>query len=258
MAGHYRIKEVKKQKIRLDDFLVGHGFYPSKTRAQRAVMAGLILVNEQKIDKPGKSIDPSSKIRILGDDMPYVGRGGLKLDKALSEFKIDVKNMICMDIGASTGGFTDCLLQHGAAHVYAIDVGYGELAWKLRSDPRVTVLERTNIRYLTWENIQKDQNDKRPNLAVIDVSFISLTKVLPAVIDILEKPFGIIALIKPQFEAGKTQVGKGGIIRDPQVHQQVLDNITAFVKDLDLNINGITDSPITGADGNKEFLIYLT
>ncbi|MFH0887110.1 MAG: TlyA family RNA methyltransferase [bacterium] len=267
---------MKKQKMRLDDFLVIEGFYQSKTRAQRAVMAGVILVNEQKIDKPGKPVDASSKIRILGPDLPYVSRGGLKLDKALSEFKVDVKDRICLDVGASTGGFTDCLLQHGAAHVYAVDVGYGEFAWKLRNDPRVTVIEKTNIRYLTWEKIHltvlrlpaEAQRAKegppssvlheRTNLAVIDVSFISLTKVLPAIIDILEKPYEIIALIKPQFEAGKDQVGKGGIIKDPLIHQQVLDNITAFVHGLKLEIIGITDSPISGADGNKEFLMYLT
>ncbi|MFC1478597.1 TlyA family RNA methyltransferase [Candidatus Margulisiibacteriota bacterium] len=245
-------------KIRLDILLVEKGLCPSRQKAQGMIMAGLILVNDQKIEKAGHPVDTNSKIRILGDNNPYVGRGGLKLAKALTEFNIDVHDRTCLDIGASTGGFTDCLLQNGARKVYAVDVGHDQLDWKIRSDPRVIVFEKTNARYLTPDVLYKP--DTAPaTLAVIDVSFISLSKILPAVKDLLAPgPGDVIALVKPQFEAGREQVEKGGLVKDPKVHQQVLNNVKAAAAELGFVTAGETESPIFGADGNKEFLLWLT
>jgi 23S rRNA (cytidine1920-2'-O)/16S rRNA (cytidine1409-2'-O)-methyltransferase len=242
-------------KKRLDQLLVELGCFPSRTRAQAAILAGLIFVKGQKTDKAGTLIPPDAPIEVKGADHPYVGRGGLKLEKALKEFKIDVKEKVALDIGASTGGFTDCLLQHGAVKVYAIDVGYGQLAWKLRQDPRVEVFERKNARYLKPSDLGLASGDC--GLATIDVSFISLCKILPAVYNLLAGGSEVVALIKPQFEARKEQVGKGGIVKDDKVRQEVVGKVKAEAKALGLEAKGVIESPITGADGNVEFLIHL-
>lgn len=239
-------------KKRLDQFLVENGYFESRTRSQAAIMAGQILVNEQKIDKAGTLVDVDSTIRILGEKLKYVSRGGLKLEKALDEFKIDPSGMVCLDIGASTGGFTDCLLQRGAAKVYAVDVGYGQLDLKIRNNPKVAVIEKTNARYLKSEDIP----DKAA-LAVIDVSFISLSKILPAVLALLENGGQVAALVKPQFEAGKDQVGKGGIVRDEKTRQEVLQRAIKEAESLGFTFIASCDSPISGADGNREFLVHL-
>ena len=239
-------------KKRLDQFLADNGYFDSRTRAQAAIMAGQILVNEQKIDKAGTPIDEDSNIRILGEKLKYVSRGGLKLEQALDEFKIDPSGMVCLDIGASTGGFTDCLLQRGAAKVYAVDVGYGQLDLKIRNNPKVAVIEKTNARYLKSEDIP----DKAA-LAVIDVSFISLSKILPAVLALLENGGQVAALVKPQFEAGKDQVGKGGIVRDEKTRQEVLQKVIKEAEAIGFTFIASCDSPISGADGNREFLIHL-
>ncbi|MFA5103834.1 MAG: TlyA family RNA methyltransferase [Candidatus Margulisiibacteriota bacterium] len=239
-------------KIRLDQLLVEKGFFESRTRAQSAIMAGQILVDEQKIDKAGTLINEDSKIRILGEKLKYVSRGGLKLEKALDEFGIDPINQICLDIGASTGGFTDCLLQRGAEKVYAIDVGYGQLDLKIRNDPKVVVIERTNARYLRPQDIPD-----KASLAVIDVSFISLSKILPAVFDLLAGDGQVAALVKPQFEAGRDKVGKGGIVKDEQARKDVLAKVIKEAESIGFKFIASCDSPISGADGNKEFLIHL-
>jgi 23S rRNA (cytidine1920-2'-O)/16S rRNA (cytidine1409-2'-O)-methyltransferase len=239
-------------KKRLDQFLVENGYFESRTRSQAAIMAGQILVNEQKIDKAGTLINEDSKIRILGEKLKYVSRGGLKLEKALDEFKIDPAGMICLDIGASTGGFTDCLLQRGAEKVYAVDVGYGQLALKVRNNPKVVVIEKTNARYLRPEDIPD-----KASLAVIDVSFISLSKILPAVHVLLADGGQVAALVKPQFEAGKGQVGKGGIVRDESTRQEVLSRVINEAEAIGFTFVASCDSPISGADGNKEFLVRL-
>jgi 23S rRNA (cytidine1920-2'-O)/16S rRNA (cytidine1409-2'-O)-methyltransferase len=241
-----------KSKERLDTILVERDFYTSKEKARAAVMAGLVVVNGQKVDKPGQKYPPDIQIETKGNAIPYVSRGGIKLARALEFFKIPVVGRICMDVGASTGGFTDCLLQHGAVKVYAVDVGYGQLDWKLRSDPRVVVWERTNIRYVTSEQILE-----RIDLAVIDVSFISLTKVIPTVLDLLAANGAIVCLIKPQFEAGREAVGKKGVVRDPTAHMRCLDSLFAFFADLSLSVLGLTYSPVTGPEGNIEFLAHL-
>ncbi|HWP47477.1 MAG TPA: TlyA family RNA methyltransferase [Candidatus Limnocylindrales bacterium] len=239
-------------KQRLDKLLVLRGLAPTRERSQSLILAGVVLVNEQKIDKPGTLVDENANIRVIGADHPYVSRGGLKLEKALQEFKISVQDKIAIDVGASTGGFTDCLLQHGARKVYAVDVGYGQLAWKLKQDPRVIALERTNIRYVT-----PDLFKEKMQLAVIDVSFISLTKVLPVILDLLEPTAEIIALVKPQFEVGKGEVGKGGIVKSPEKHRQVLESLRQFAKKLGLEVRGVIPSPIKGTKGNVEFLMFL-
>ena len=241
------------KKERLDALLTAKGLFESRAKAQAAIMAGQILVNEQKIDKPGTQVPEDAAIRILGDKLPYVSRGGLKLEKALKIFPISVEGKVVADIGASTGGFTDCALQNGAAKVYAIDVGYGQLAWKLRSDERVVNMERTNVRYLEKEHLA-DMVDA----ATIDVAFISLDKVLPAVHKILKPEGFVIALIKPQFEAGKENVGKKGVVRDPKVHEAVINNVIAFAKNEGFGIAGLEFSPIKGPEGNIEYLLYLT
>lgn len=240
-------------KERLDALLVNRGLFESRAKAQAAIMAGQVLVNEQKIDKPGTQVKPEVTIRLLGDKLRYVSRGGLKLEKALQIFPISVDGKVVADIGASTGGFTDCALQNGAAKVYAIDVGYGQLAWKLRSDERVVNMERTNVRYLEREDLPE-----QVDAATIDVAFISLDKILPAVHKILKPEGFVIALIKPQFEAGKENVGKKGVVRDAQVHQNVINNVIAFAKAEGFGIAGLDFSPIKGPEGNIEYLLHLT
>jgi len=242
-------------KKRLDQILVDKQLFESKTKAQAAILAGLVFVKGQKVDKAGSQFPEDIKIEVKGAAHPYVGRGGLKLEKALSEFKVKVKGQTCLDIGASTGGFTDCLLQNGAKQVYAIDVGYGQLDWKLRNDPRVKVLEKTNARYLKLSDLGLEQSNIE--LAVIDVSFISLDKILPAVYWLLADKAEVIALIKPQFEAKREQVGKGGIVKDPAVHEEVIAKVKAQAEKIGYFVKQFTNSPISGADGNQEFLIYL-
>ena len=240
------------KKERLDTLLVQRGFFESRSRAQAAIMAGQVLVNEQKIDKTGTQVAPDAVIRLLGGDLKYVSRGGLKLEKAVGCFNLDLTGKIAADIGASTGGFTDCALQNGAARVYAIDVGYGQLAWKLRSDERVVNMERTNVRYL-----EADSLPEKVDVATIDVAFISLDKVLPAVKKIIADDGIVIALIKPQFEAGKENVGKKGVVRDPQVHLTVINNVIATAGELGFKIAGLDYSPVKGPEGNIEYLLYL-
>lgn len=230
------------------------GFFPSRQRAQSAIMAGRVLVDGQKKDKAGALVPVKAHITITGEDLPYVSRGGLKLEKALAVFPVNPAGKIALDAGASTGGFTDCLLQHGADRVIAVDVGYGQLAWKLRQDPRVTVLERTNIRYLTLADIGGQPVD----LVTVDVSFISLRLVLPAVVSLAKDTADFILLVKPQFEAGKDKVGKHGVVRDPKVHRQVLDTVIAEARQLGLKVGGLDFSPIKGPEGNIEYLLWLT
>jgi 23S rRNA (cytidine1920-2'-O)/16S rRNA (cytidine1409-2'-O)-methyltransferase len=233
----------------LDTLLVEQGLVESRERAQSLILAGKVKVDGQVADKPGEKV-PSEVEITLEEALPYVSRGGLKLEEALSRFQLDVSGLICADVGASTGGFTDCLLQHGAAKVYAIDVGYGQLAWELRQDPRVVVLERTNIRYLASLAEPID-------LATIDVSFISLELVLPPVLNFLKPEGQIIALVKPQFEARREQVGKGGVVKDPEVHRQVLHKVAKVAQGLGLRVFGLIPSPLLGPAGNVEFFIYL-
>jgi 23S rRNA (cytidine1920-2'-O)/16S rRNA (cytidine1409-2'-O)-methyltransferase len=240
------------EKTRLDIYLFEKGFATSRQRAQAIIMAGKVRVNDRLIDKPGRPVLKNDKITLIGKDLPFVSRGGLKLEKALHEFQVNVAGWTCLDVGASTGGFTDCLLQNGAEHVYAVDVGYGQLAWKLREDPKVTVIERTNIRHMN--------SDKLPSpvdLATIDVSFISLKTVVPAVLKFLKNSASIIALIKPQFEIGKDKVGKGGVVRNPDHHQEVIENLTTFFVRTGLDIKSLSTSPIKGPKGNIEFLIHM-
>lgn len=241
------------EKKRLDVLLVEKGFFPTREKAQGAIMAGLVMVGEEKIDKAGTKVEESASLRILGNHCPYVSRGGLKLAKALEAFPLSLEDKVVLDIGASTGGFTHCSLENGAKKVYAIDVGYGQLAWSLRQDPKVINLERTNIRYL-----KPEQLEDRGDLATIDVSFISLDKVLPAVIPLLKDRGEIVALVKPQFEAGRSKVGKKGVVKDPLVHLEVLGKVVEKIKELGLSVQGLTFSPIKGPEGNIEFLLYLT
>ena len=241
--------------MRLDQLLVEKGLFLSRTRAQAAIMAGIVFVNGQKAEKAGHPYPTEAVIEIKGSDHPYVGRGGLKLEAALKEFKIDPTGKTALDIGASTGGFTDCLLQHGAEKVYAVDVGYGQLDYKLRIDPRVKVIERLNARNLTLRDLGLSTSDI--SICVIDVSFISLTKILPAAHSVIRNGADVVALIKPQFEAKREQVGKGGIVKDPAVHDAVIEKVSRFARELGFTVKGLTKSPIEGADGNVEFLIYL-
>ena len=247
-------------KKRLDQLLVEGKYFSSRARAQAAILEGLVFVEGKKIEKAGALFPPEVRIEVKGEEHPYVSRGGVKLEQALKEFKVKVKDKAALDVGASTGGFTHCLLQHGAAKVYAIDVGYGQLAWKLRQDPRVKPIERTNIRYLTPEEFRRKIPNSQfqiPNLATMDVSFISLSKVLPAVYNLLEDKAEVIALIKPQFEARREQVGRGGIVKDKKVHQEVIQKVKAEAEVIGFKAKGVIQSPITGADGNVEFFIYL-
>lgn len=239
-------------KERLDKILVEKGLVQSRERARALILAGAVLVDDNVVDKAGTKVPVTATFRLRGDDIPFVSRGGLKLQKALEVFPVTIAQRIVIDVGASTGGFTDCLLQNGAGKVYAVDVGYGQLAWTLRTDPRVVNLERTNIRTL-----MPDQLDVLPDLAVIDASFISLEKVLPATLNLLKRPAEIIALIKPQFEVGKGEVGKGGVVRDHTLHEKVKSRIQEFSETIGCVVCGIEESPITGPKGNREFLIYL-
>ena len=243
----------KNKKVRLDTYLVDQGLFESRARAQAAIMAGQVLVDEQKIDKPGTSVKAAAKIRLLGDQLKYVSRGGLKLEKALQVFPVTVAGKVMADIGASTGGFTDCALQNGAARVYAIDVGYGQLAWKLRNDPRVVNMERTNARALDEHSLPEPID-----AASIDVAFISLDKILPAVKKLLAPVAFVLALIKPQFEAGKEHIGKKGVVRDPDVHKEVIRRIISLAGEEGFTIGGLDYSPVKGPEGNIEYLLYLT
>ena len=239
-------------KERLDILLVKRGLAPSREKAKAMIMEGNVFVENQREDKAGTSIPENAKIEIKGNTLKYVSRGGLKLEKAMNNFDIELQNKVCMDIGASTGGFTDCMLQNGASKVYAIDVGYGQFAWKLRNDERVVCLEKTNVRYVTHEQVP-DEGD----FASIDVSFISLTKVLPAVLGVLGEKGQLVCLIKPQFEAGREKVGKKGVVRDSSVHREVIEMIVEYVRTQSLGILGLDFSPIKGPEGNIEYLIYL-
>jgi len=239
-------------KQRLDKLMVERGLAPSREKAQALIMAGQVVVGDHAAQKAGQQVTPEVEIRIKGEVMPYVSRGGLKLAQGLDAFNIDPAGRIAIDVGASTGGFSDCLLQRGASLVYAVDVGYGQLAWKLREDARVVVMEKTNIRHL-----QPEQLEPLPDLAVIDASFISLNLVLPPTLALLTRPAEVVALVKPQFEVGKGLVGKGGIVRDPKLHEEVLASMERLAAELGAELLGICDSPITGADGNREFLMGL-
>jgi 23S rRNA (cytidine1920-2'-O)/16S rRNA (cytidine1409-2'-O)-methyltransferase len=246
------------EKIRLDKLLLARGLAASRERAQALVLAGKVLVNGQKIEKSGAAVEIDCEIRLLGEDLKYVSRGGLKLERALEHWRIDVSGKSCLDVGASTGGFTDCLLQHGAACVIAVDTGQGQIAFQLRQDPRVRLLEKTNARYLTREQI-----GETVDFIGIDVSFISATLVLPAVIaagfptqEADRNGRELVVLVKPQFEAGREQVGKGGIVRDPAAHQQAVEKVRQAMVALGARSADVIDSPILGAEGNKEFLLH--
>ena len=239
-------------KERIDKLMVQRQLAGSRERARALIMAGRVLVDDQPVDKAGTQVDQDASIRLKGEDIPYVSRGGLKLARALEAFQVTAAGRTALDVGASTGGFTDCLLQEGARKVFAVDVGYGQLAWKLRDDQRVINLERTNIRHLT-----PDQLDEIPDLAVIDASFISLEKVLPSTTALIKPGSDIIALIKPQFEVGKGQVGKGGVVRDPDQHAQVIEKIKLVAAQAGCQVVQLCESPILGTKGNREFLIHL-
>ncbi len=242
-----------KIKKRLDVLLTERMFADSRTKAQAIIMSGNVYVDGQKADKPGVSYEETVDIEVRGAVCPYVSRGGLKLEKALRDFGVKPEGFVCSDSGASTGGFTDCLLQQGAKKVFAIDVGYGQLDWKIRSDPRVVVMERTNIRYVTPEDLGEPLD-----LSVIDVSFISLKIVLPTIRSLLKPTGQVLCLIKPQFEAGKEKVGKKGVVREPATHQEVLDHFVELADSLNFRILGLTFSPVKGPEGNIEFLAHLS
>lgn len=238
---------------RLDVILFNRGLFESREKAKAAIMAGLVYVDGERCDKPGSSYEPDCEIEIKGKPVPYVSRGGLKLEKAINEFGIDIKDCVCVDVGASTGGFTDVMLKNGAARVYAVDVGYGQLAWELRNDPRVVCMERTNFRYVTPEHI------KEPiDFGTADVSFISLKLILPPLKALLKPDGRVVCLIKPQFEAGRSKVGKKGVVRDPKVHEEVINEIINTATGMGFTISGLSWSPITGPEGNIEYLLYLS
>ena len=239
-------------KKRLDVLLTERGLQESRQRAQAVIMSGEVFVNGQRVDKPGTAVAEDAQIEVRGGTLAYVSRGGLKLEKAMAAFPIDLNGAVCADIGASTGGFTDCMLQNGAEKVYAVDVGYGQLAWKLRSDPRVVCLERTNARYLTHEQVP-DELD----FASVDVSFISLKLILPPLNGLLKDGGHAACLVKPQFEAGRETVGKKGVVRDPDVHLEVLEHFLDHAKESGFTVLGLTYSPIRGPEGNIEYLGYL-
>lgn len=241
------------KKERLDVLLVNRGLFESREKAKSSIMSGVVFVAGQKEDKPGLKVDVDSEIVIKENVHPYVSRGGLKLEKAIKVFNIDLKSKTAIDIGASTGGFTDCMLKNGAAKVFAVDVGYGQLAWELRNDERVVCMERTNIRY-----VQPEQLGTLVDFASIDVSFISLKKVIPVAVKLMTEEGELVCLIKPQFEAGRDKVGKHGVVRDPQVHEAVIKDIIAFALETDLKVKGLDFSPIKGPEGNIEYLIYLS
>ena len=240
------------RKDRFDKLLVERGVVPSRERARALIMAGKAAVEGKRIDKPGIQINVDAQVQLQAKDSPYVGRGGEKMEGALKAFAIDPKGMIVMDVGASTGGFTDCILQRGAKKVYAVDVGYGQLAWRLQKDPRVVNLERRNIRYLQREEIQEETD-----LILIDTSFISVEKFLPHLLGFLKRGGAILSLIKPQFEVGKGEVGKGGVVRDKALHEKVINRISSFSRGLGLTVLGVTESALLGPKGNREFFIYL-
>ncbi len=241
------------KKERLDVLLVSKGLFESREKARSSIMAGVVFVAGNKEDKPGVKVDLDSEIVIKENIHPYVSRGGLKLEKAIKSFNIDLKGRTTMDIGASTGGFTDCMLKNGASKVFSVDVGYGQLAWELRNDNRVVCMERTNIRYVEPEHL-----GTLVDFASIDVSFISLKKVIPVAVKLLTDEGELICLIKPQFEAGRDKVGKHGVVRDPKVHEDVIKEIIAFVLEIGLKVKGLDFSPIKGPEGNIEYLIYLS
>lgn len=241
-------------KERLDVLLVEKGLYDSREKAKAAIMAGLVLVDNERIDKAGTKVKIESNIIVKGELHPYVSRGGLKLEKAIAAFDVSLQDKVVMDVGASTGGFSDCALQNGARQVYSIDVGYGQLAWKLRNDPRVIVMERTNFRHLKPEDLKGET----PQVAVMDVSFISIRILLPVIHQLLAEDGFLLTLIKPQFEAGRERVGKNGIVRDPEVHRDVLVHVLGSARAQGFHVQKITFSPITGGDGNIEFLAHLT
>ncbi|MFB1481520.1 TlyA family RNA methyltransferase [Corallococcus sp. RDP092CA] len=241
---------MKPKKERLDVLVVERGLAESRTKAQALILAGQVVVADQRVDKPGSLVPVDAELRLKGEVLPYVSRGGLKLKAAMDRFGLDVTGRVGADIGASTGGFTDCLLQHGAVRVHAIDVGYGQLHEKLRVDPRVRSRERVNARYLTDEDLPE-----QVGVVVIDVSFISLTQVLPSVLPFLSPGGLLIALVKPQFEVGPERVGKGGVVRDPEARQDAIDTVTAFVREHGLTVRGVMDSPVPGPAGNVEALL---
>ena len=240
-------------KTRLDVLLVERGLQESRQKAQATIMSGLVFVKGQRVDKPGTAVPNDAEIEVRGNALKYVSRGGLKLEKAMASFPIDLHGTVCGDIGASTGGFTDCMLQNGARKVYAVDVGYGQLAWSLRSDERVVCMERTNARYLTHEQIPEELD-----FASVDVSFISLKLILPPLCGLLRQGGHVACLVKPQFEAGKEKVGKKGVVRDPAVHLEVLEHFLEHAKESGFTVLGLTYSPIRGPEGNIEFLGHLT
>ena len=240
------------EKLRLDTAVFEKGFAESREKAKALIMAGVVYVNNQKADKAGMTLKPDDVLEVRGNPLRYVSRGGLKLEKAVQNFALDLSGCICADIGASTGGFTDCMLQNGAAKVYAIDVGYGQLAWKLRNDPRVVNMERTNFRYVGEEQIPE-----KLNFASVDVSFISLRVILPVMQRLIAQNAYAVCLIKPQFEAGKEKVGKKGVVRDRAVHAEVVNNIIPAVTELGFSVEGLDFSPVKGPEGNIEYLIYI-
>jgi 23S rRNA (cytidine1920-2'-O)/16S rRNA (cytidine1409-2'-O)-methyltransferase len=242
-----------EKKERLDLLLVEKGIITSREKAKACIMEGKVYVDDQKVDKAGEKVSSNANIEYRGETLKYVSRGGLKLEKAMNAYNISLENKVCMDIGASTGGFTDCMLQNGAAKVFSVDVGYGQFAWKLRTDDRVVCMERTNIRYVTLEDIGEPLD-----FASIDVSFISLKKIMPATLNLLKDNGEVVALIKPQFEAGRDKVGKKGVVREISTHKEVVHNIVDFLLEQQLNVLGIGYSPIKGPEGNREYLVYFT
>lgn len=240
------------KKIRLDQLVFDLGLAESRERAKTTVMSGLVFVNGQRADKPGMQVSPDVNVEVKGTALPYVSRGGLKLEKALKVFPIDVNGKVCIDCGASTGGFTDVLLKNGAAKVYSVDVGYGQLAWSLRNDERVVNMERTNIRYISSEQIPEPLD-----ICVMDLSFISVKLVLPAVCALLKDDAQLVCLIKPQFEAGREEVGKKGVVRDKAVHLSVIESVLSFAPTVGMTIMGLDFSPIKGPEGNREYLCYM-
>ena len=241
------------KKERLDILLVDRGIITSRERAKTSIMAGKVFVDGRRVDKAGEKVPVTANIEYKGEKLPYVSRGGLKLEKAMKNFPITLEGKVCMDIGASTGGFTDCMLQNGASKVFSIDVGYGQFAWKLRTDERVVCMERTNIRYVKPEDL-----GELVDFASIDVSFISLKKIMPATVELLKDNGEVVALIKPQFEAGKEKVGKKGVVRDIEVHKEVVFGIIDYLLEHNLNVLGVSYSPIKGPEGNIEYLVYFT
>lgn len=240
-------------KERLDVLLVSQGLAESREKAKVTIMAGDVFVNGQREDKPGTTFDPEKvKIEVRGPILKYVSRGGLKLEKAMESFPIALAGCVCMDIGASTGGFTDCMLQNGATKVYSVDVGHGQLAWKLRNDPRVVCMEKTNFRYVTEEQISE-----KLDFASCDVSFISLTKILEPAIKLLKNEATMVCLIKPQFEAGREKVGKKGVVREPEIHEEVIEKVLLYAQSIGFSVEGLDFSPIKGPEGNIEYLVYL-